>query len=199
MCQNSRMIKRILAVAAMSLSLLALAGCSDSSQDEADADTAAAETTEAEASDGDAGSPEGTRADPFPLGTPIIEGDWTVTVNSVALAATEQILAENPFNDPPEDGQEYILVNATITYDGDDPDGSFATAMFEYVSTEGNTINTFDNLVVAPDSLDAMTTLYAGGSVTGNIAFAVPSATAGDGVIAVRAEVLSDKVYVAVR
>jgi hypothetical protein len=44
-----------------------------------------------------------------------------------------------------------------------------------------------------------MSTLYKGGTVTGNKAIEVPTATAGQGVLAVRPGMLADKTFVAVQ
>jgi hypothetical protein len=68
-----------------------------------------------------------------------------------------------------------------------------------YVSADGVTIDSSDSLAVAPDAIDISTTLYNGGSVSGNVALSVPSATARDGVLAVEPGLVSDKTFVAVK
>lgn len=142
----------------------------------------------------------GTRDNPVPLGTEISSKDWKVVVNSVTFDANDAVLAENMFNDPPADGQEYILVNYEVTYIGNDPNGeSPILADVSYVSADGVTIDSSDSLAVAPDAIDISTTLYNGGSVSGNVALSVPSATARDGVLAVEPGLVSDKTFVAVK
>ncbi|MDF1489477.1 DUF4352 domain-containing protein [Tessaracoccus caeni] len=145
------------------------------------------------------GSSGGTRENPSPLGSEISNDEWVVTINSVDLDADKAVASSNEFNEPAPDGQVYILVNTTITYVGDKAEGSVPMQTIEYVTVDGNTINSFDTLVVAPDALDSLTTLYEGASVTGNIAFAVPVDTAGDGVLAVAPGMFSDKVFVSVK
>ena len=136
----------------------------------------------------------------MPLGTEISSKDWKVVVNSVTFDANDAVLAENMFNDPPADGQEYILVNYEVTYIGNDPNGeSPILADVSYVSADGVTIDSSDSLAVAPDAIDISTTLYNGGSVSGNVALSVPSATARDGVLAVEPGLVSDKTFVAVK
>ncbi|WP_258934511.1 DUF4352 domain-containing protein [Nesterenkonia pannonica] len=98
---------------------------------------------------------EGTRENPHPLGTEVSSGDWTVTVNSVDLEATDEVMAENQFNEAPEDGQTYILVNITAEYVGSDAEGDMPWASVEYVSPEGNTFTEGDALIVAPDAFDS--------------------------------------------
>jgi energy-coupling factor transporter transmembrane protein EcfT len=140
----------------------------------------------------------GTRENPAPLGSTIEGGEWTVVINSVTLGAHDQILAENSFNEAPDAGTEYILVNYTATYTGTDSEGQIpASVGVEYVTADGVTVNTLDKIVVAPGAIDSLSTLYSGASATGNVAIQVP--TPADGVIAVRPGVIADKVFVAIR
>ena len=141
----------------------------------------------------------GTRANPLPLGTAITQGDWTVTVNGGHLTPTEAVKAENMFNDPAPEGQVYVLVNVTTTYNGTNGDGDSVTTRIEYVTVEGNTRNSSDTFAVVPDELDFLATLYQGASETGNVVFAVPADTAALGVLAVRPHTLGDKVFVAMQ
>jgi hypothetical protein len=142
----------------------------------------------------------GTRENPVPLGTEIANDEWKVVVNSVTFAATDAVLAENMFNEEPVEGNEYILVNYTVTYVGDDANGQMpAFVTVNFVTADGVTIDGTDSLAVAPDAIDTMTTLYSGGSVSGNAALSVPSATAQDGALVVSPGMLADKVFVAVR
>ncbi|PTT66873.1 DUF4352 domain-containing protein [Arthrobacter sp. HMWF013] len=141
----------------------------------------------------------GTRESPHPLGSVIESKDWRVVVNSVTLAATDAVVAANQFNDPPAAGSEYILVNYSVTYIGDDANGqtpSFVSV--EYVTADGTTVNSYDKSVVEPDPISS-NALYKDGSATGNVAFHVPSATAGQGVLAIRPGMFGDKVFVAVK
>ncbi|WP_162564433.1 DUF4352 domain-containing protein [Microbacterium ureisolvens] len=147
-----------------------------------------------------AAAEEGTRENPYPLGTTITSDEWEVTINSVTFAANDAVAAENEFNEPPAEGSEYILVNATVTYVGADTEGSMPVfVQIEYVTPTGETVNSYDSLVVPPDQLDSTSTLYNGGTASGNLVFAVPSATAQDGVIAVAPGVMVDTVFYAVK
>ena len=153
-----------------------------------------------EEDDAAADAQAGTRGRPLPLGTEVSSAEWKVVVNSVTFDATDAVLAENEFNEAPADGYEYILVNYTITYLGNDPNGEYPdSASVAYVTPDGTTINGYDSPAVAPDEIDSLTTLYNGGSVTGNEAIAVPSASAQDGVLAVQPGLIADKVFIAVK
>ncbi|WP_182347764.1 DUF4352 domain-containing protein [Tomitella gaofuii] len=148
---------------------------------------------------GSSSADQGTRNNPYPLGSTISDGDWQVTVNSVTLDADDVVSAENPFNDAAAAGSQYLLANVTVTYTGTDPQGKMPFTTIAYVTAEGNTVNSYDSMVLAPDRLDTLSPLFEGASTTGNVAFTVPSASAGDGTLAVRATPFGDKVFVAVR
>ena len=145
-------------------------------------------------------SAAGTRANPYPIGSAIESDDWKVVINSVTLAATDAVVSSSAVNKPPAAGSEYILVNYSATYIGDDPKGQVPVFVsVEYVTADGKTVNGLDKLIIAPDAIDNLSTLYTGATATGNDAIEVPSATAGQGVLAVRPGMLADKVFVAVK
>lgn len=146
--------------------------------------------------DGELADSIGTRENPAPLGSEIEGDDWSVVINSVELDAEAAILEENTFNEAADKGTQYILINYTATYTGDDAEGQFAAMVdVAYVTAEGVTVNSYDKIVVAPDEIDTMSTLYEGASVSGNTAIQVPAPV--DGVLAVRAGILTDTVFVA--
>lgn len=143
-------------------------------------------------------SDQGTRNNPYPLGSTINDGDWQVTVNNVTLNANDAVTAENPFNDAAPAGSQYLMANVTITYNGTDPQGSMPFTSISYVTADGNTVNTYDSMVVAPNAIDTYSPLFEGASTTGNMVFTAPSASAADGTLAVAATPIGDKVFVAV-
>lgn len=67
----------------------------------------------------------------------------------------------------------------------------------DYVTGGGATVGLGSKVVVAPESIDVLSTLYNGGTTTGNTAMQVPSQV--DGVIVVRPGMVADKVFVAVQ
>lgn len=142
----------------------------------------------------------GTRENPVPLGTEISNDEWKVTVNSVTQgqAAADAIAAANPFNDVADAGSEYIVINYTVTYIGDDADGQIpAFVGLDYVTASGVTVDSTDKIVVAPEPLDSLSTLYSGATATGNTALQVPSPA--DGVLVVRPGMLGENVFVALQ
>lgn len=154
----------------------------------------------AEAADNGGSSDEGTRENPYPIGSTIENDDWRVVVNSVTPNATDAVLAENELNEPPADGSQYMLVNYSTTYLGDNADGEMpAFVTVEYVRADGTTVNALDKILVAPEAIDATSTLYTDGTTTGNKAIEVPADTADQGVLAITPGMLGDKVFVATK
>lgn len=145
-----------------------------------------------------AGAETGTRENPAPLGSEIEGKDWTVVINSVNLDATDAVLKENQFNDKPDAGHVYIGVNYTVTYTGNDADGGTpAWVTMEYVSADGVSFDGLEKIIMGPDEMDTLKTLYNGASLTGNRYLQVPTPV--DGVIAVSPGMIADKVFVATK
>lgn len=142
----------------------------------------------------------GTRENPYSVGSIIENDEWRIVVNSVSLAATDTVLAANEFNEPPAEGSEYILVNYSTTYLGNDANGQMpAFVGMEYVTADGTTVNSYDNYASPPEPFDSTSPLYTDGTSTGNVVFEVPTQTAGQGVLAVRPSVIGNKVFIAVQ
>lgn len=143
----------------------------------------------------DASGDLGTRENPYPLGSAISNDEWTVAVNSFTADATDQVLAENPYNEKPADGTAYGLINVSITRNGEDAQSPLFVSV-EYVTSGGNVVSTTDSGVVAPDALD-WNELYPGATATGNIVLPIP--VGDDGVLRVSPGILADEVFVATR
>ena len=133
-----------------------------------------------EASDDDAGASSdaaGTRDDPIPLGESADVGDYTVTVLEAVPNATDMVMAENQFNDPPAAGKQFYLVGVEVTYNGTETGqpafelklqavGDQAVAYTAYEATCG---------VVPLDQFQA-NELFPGGTVQFNTCWAIDSA-----------------------
>ncbi|WP_426324998.1 hypothetical protein [Microbacterium sp. E-13] len=154
--------------------------------------------TTGDAGSGGTGAAVGTRENPHPLGTTLQGDEWAVTINSVTFGATGAVLAENQFNDAPPEGYEYILINTTAVYSGPDSDFGWSIGV-DYVTPTGETKTVADHSAVAPGGFDSSAEVYTGGTIAGNIVIAVPSATAADGVLAVKVDTFGDPAFVAVK
>lgn len=160
------------------------------------ADEQPAEDAPAEEPGDDAPAGEqGTRENPYPLGTTLANEDWEVTVNSYTPDATDEVMAENEFNDEPESGHAYALANLTITYVGEESGTPWEVGV-AYVTSDGNVTDTFDNIAVGPEPLSD-SELYTGASATGNVVLHVPQGD--DGLLRINAGMLADDVFVAIK
>lgn len=138
----------------------------------------------------------GTRENPVAIGTTISGKEYEVVVNSVTRDATEQVLAANSFNKAPAEGNEYLVVNLTITYTGADS-GFDAMVRSEYVSAEGKVFDGLATIAVAPEPALQLEELYTGASTTGNRVLQVPSGDAG--LLRISPGILANEVFVALQ
>ncbi|MDO5534055.1 MAG: hypothetical protein Q4F65_05335, partial [Propionibacteriaceae bacterium] len=137
---------------------------------------------------------QGTRENPYPLGSTITNDEWSITVNSYTADATAQVKEANMFNEDPAEGTTYALVNLTVTREGADEASPMFDVGVDYVTAAGNVVTRGDAFVVAPDALSD-NELFTGASATGNIALQVPADDAG--VLRVKAGMFDDGVFVA--
>lgn len=99
---------------------------------------AADDATEAATEEAPADDEEGTRATPYPVGTPVTDGEWEVTLGKPREAWSE-IQAENQFNDAPADGTEFYLVPVTATYLGDETGLPWIDLSVQFVGSDART------------------------------------------------------------
>ncbi len=137
-------------------------------------------------------SEAGTRDNPVAIGSTISSDNWSVVVNSYTADGTAAVASANSFNEAPAAGSHYEIVNYTVTFTGED--SSYAAEVgVDIVTSAGNVINSFDNLVILSDGF-GLDELFAGASATGSAAFLVPD---GESVlIRVKPGILADEVFV---
>jgi len=121
----------------------------------------------------------GTREDPLPIGTSLDLGDgWTIAVLSVTPDATEQILQENMFNDPPAAGNQFFMARIRASYNGPDSDEFGGRYRLRAVGSSALGYSCFENNAgVTPDRLPD-SELFTGASIEGNIAWEIKSSDA---------------------
>jgi hypothetical protein len=141
-----------------------------------------------EPADEDVDEPEGgdagSRDNPLALGETFEGDEWTVTINDVEFDADDAVAAENEFNDPAPDGFSYALIDASVTYTGEDSEMVMMGTEIAFVANSGETLQAWDSIAIAPNELDSSAELYQGGSAEGNVAIALPDGD--DGLIRVR-------------
>ncbi len=115
-----------------------------------------------------------TEEQPVPFGQTATGEDWQVIVQDYVKGdeAWEIILDENQFNDPPEDGMEYLMIKLWMRYIGANDEG--ANINYRPFTILTNSGKEFDNasVVVPEPALDY--TVYPGGEVEGWIVMNIP-------------------------
>ena len=132
--------------------------------------TAEQEQEREDADDGDTGS----FGNPVPLGDEAdIGGDWTVTVVDVVPDASDQVMAENQFNDPPAEGRQFFLVTVALTNNSDEPASPLSVVGFSAVGESAVSYESFeDSCGVVPGEL-SISEVFPGGTTEGAICWSV--------------------------
>lgn len=122
-------------------------------------------------------SSPGSRVAPLPLGTAAdIGGGWIVSVVEVDFDATDVILAENMFNEPPDRGQQFVLITISATYEGTESSSVFLPGLsLKLLGISAVAYDEFDpGCGVTPNDFPS-SEVFSGGTLTGTICFAVDS------------------------
>jgi len=139
-------------------------------EDSAESDSAGSEEAEGDDSGGD-DSGVGTRGNPAPLGSVARVGDWEISVVEVNQDAAAVVAEENEFNDPPEDGFNFVLWNIEAEYVGEESGTLWVDTSWKVVGSDGNTFD--ESCGVIPDSVSDVGETFSGASIAGNDCVAV--------------------------
>lgn len=163
--------------------------------DEAGQDDAAQEepAVEPEEEETDASGPAGTREDPLPFGSTIQNDDWTITLSNFNADANAEVADANMFNEEPTDGMQWIVLEVSATYSGEDA-GNTLELTFDYVTADGNVVDEFGASGLEPE-FDGFAELYTGATAAGKIGFLVPDTV--DGMVRVTPSLFGDDVFFA--
>ncbi len=100
-------------------------------------------------------------------------------MTDVTKDATDLIMAENEFNDPPADGRQFVMFAVEATYDGEESGDPWLDFSWAIVGSGGNTFGASGDMEdycgVIPNSLGDQGETYPGGSVSGNVCYGVAS------------------------
>lgn len=144
-----------------------------------DAEPAAEETEEPEPTEEPAADePDGSVKNPGLIGENFVTSEMyetgavlTSTPVEVEWDATSIVMAENMFNDEPEDGFKYVMVTVEFAYEGDGSVDPF----FEVNVTWLKDGRTYDEAwAVIPNDASAIGDLYDGGTASGTFAALLP-------------------------
>jgi hypothetical protein len=140
---------------------------------------AAAESDEALAVDfpvpaaPDPDGPPGSRGNPYPVGETVTVGDWEMVVTGLTEDAIDAVHGENPFNDEPAEGRQFLMVELEATYTGENSDSLVSSAEFNVVGPTAVAYTFEDSCGIIPDELDVWADVFPGGTVSGNLCWSV--------------------------
>lgn len=102
---------------------------------------------------------------------------WELTVLETTPDAWEVIIAENQFNDPPQEGHQFYMVRVRAKYLGPDSTMMLGNLDMKTLGDSSVVYSGFDTYCgVIPDELDEFTELFTGGQLEGNDCWQISSA-----------------------
>lgn len=121
----------------------------------------------------------GTRENPYPIGSAVDLGDgWRMKVEGSTPDATAAVLATNPYNDPPQAGNQFFIARVTATYTGSGSSTFRGTFRLRAVGASAVSYSTFSNYCgVVPDPISDAE-VFTGGTITGNVCWQIRSVDA---------------------
>lgn len=167
-----------LGVLAISAAVFATLGEAESGGSGGSGNSDEESSTESTTSEAAASSQE----NPIPLGTEVeVAAGWNIKVNSAELDANATVAAANEFFTP-DPGNQYVLVNLTITNASDQPGEPWVNLKVSLLPPSGVSQDP-EILIGLPDEIDTMAQMQPGATVTGVVPFQVPSADIGGTVL----------------
>jgi hypothetical protein len=138
-------------------------------------------TPESSSAPSDGDEPEvitdSSRTSPIPLGDVGLVGDFQVSVLDVTPNATDLVLEENQFNDPPAAGHQFYIARVKVTLVGDEAADPSFDLNFQSVGDTAVGYTTFDpGCGVYPDDQYSAGELFPGGTVEFNVCWQIDSA-----------------------
>jgi hypothetical protein len=117
------------------------------------------------------------RRAPIAIGTPTDVGDgWTVTIRGANLDATDAVLAFSDFNDPPGAGERFVLLDTSMTYNGEDDSSSAAFIDVDLVGDRNVTSAAGSCQATIDGELDRYSDVFVGGTIEGQLCVVVADA-----------------------
>ena len=122
------------------------------------------------------------RTNPMPPGTTVETADGlALTLVSVNLDATDAVLDENPYNDPPDAGNRFVMARVRVQNVGGDANSEkeVEESNFRLVGTSAVRFVplSYTGAYACPDELDG--DLFLSGMVEGNVCFQIPQSETG--------------------
>ena len=120
----------------------------------------------------------GGKENPIPLGQPARIGNWRLRVVRVDTNATDLVLSENLFNEPPEPGYQFVMarIKATLVEPNDDPEAFWSDISLKVVGDSAVAFGQSNpGCGVVPDDLSGAPDVFVGGAISANACWSVPA------------------------
>jgi hypothetical protein len=176
-------LKRVFLVF-LALSVLLLSACGIESTDSGQKTNAEGEKTEQTNSETKAEL--GTRENPIPIGIgqkAKIGSNWEITILEIVPDAWSIIEAENMFNEPPEEGYQYVMAKVQVSYIGEESGTPWVDLSLRYLGSDGNSYS--EGVGVVPKAFSDIGEQFPGATAEGNVGWAVPADAVSGGKIIV--------------
>lgn len=120
------------------------------------------------------GGAAGTPDDPIPFGAIGRVGEWDMSVTDVVADATTLVMDAYDFNNPPAEGEQFVLVRLELTYRGEQPGATLLDLGFRVEAQGGRTYDEFDDTCgLFPDEIDQVAETPTGGTLSGTMCWSV--------------------------
>jgi hypothetical protein len=122
---------------------------------------------------------KGGRDNPIPPRRKAMVGNWTINVLEVNFDATNMVMAENQFNDPPAPGHVFVMarIRATLGPTDEEPATFWTGARLRVVGDANVAYSESEpGCGVVPRQLTDQPEVFQGGTITGNACWSVPAA-----------------------
>lgn len=157
---------------AASLTMIAEAGLSLSDDGRRFLSMDPAATPVEDSTTANAPAPQGITG--VPIGEAVQAGDWTVKVVSVTPDASTIVTAENQFNEPPAEGKQFFMATLEATYTGTESATFWLDMTLKAVGVSSVAYETSGSSCgVIPNSINDAGETFPGGTVTGNVCWAI--------------------------
>ncbi len=124
----------------------------------------------------------GTQDDPLSIGETGQVADYDLTVTGVNPDAESLVMDENEFNDPPGDGEVFVLMDVEMTYRGDAEPYPWLDVWVEVLGGDGGTYS--GSCGTIPNDLIMITDVEPDQPITGAYCVRMPQDAVAGGVIA---------------
>lgn len=141
-----------------------------------------------------------SRTEPIPLGTANLVGTYTVQVVSVEPDATDMVVTDDSFNEPPAEGNQFYLVTISVTNQGDIPSSPWWDLTFNAVGDQSiGYTETTNSCGYVPNGSYEAPELAPGESAEFNVCWQVPTAEAASLVMYVDAGFGGERAWFAIQ